>query len=148
MDGCPDIDVLIELSRSGRAPEAALLEHTSACDQCRSDLAMLGEIRTALKPDRAVPEALVARVMAGLPDPPPEPAPAVGRPGSSPWDMGISFALGTATVAAALILGSPEGGAGTMLDLTMFSAAMGLVVSLVEPKVLRVSGALHGAHGA
>ena len=51
-------------------------------------------------------------------------------------------------MAAALILGSPGGTGGTMLDLGLFSTAMGLVVLLVEPKVVRATTTLHGAHAA
>lgn len=136
MHECPDIDVLIELSAGTREADHAVLEHAESCEQCRSDLAVLGEMRAVMDPGRAVPEALVARVMASLPDPPPEPEPASSRPGWPPLlDMGIPFALGTVTVAAALVLGSPAGSAGTFLDLAMFSTAAGLMASLVEPKV-------------
>lgn len=135
MNECPDLDVLIEISAGGREADVALLDHADVCEQCRSDLAVLGEMREVLDPERRVPEALVAKVMASLPDPAPEPEPASSRPGWSPLDMGVSFALGTATVAAALTLGIPEGGAGSMLDLALFSSAMGLIVALVEPHV-------------
>lgn len=134
MNQCPDIDVLIELSAGTREADAAIREHAASCDQCQADLELLGELHSVLT--EKVPEELVAKVMASLPDTPPEPEPASGRPGwSGLLDWAIPFGLGTATVAAALALGSPAESTGTLLDLIMFSTAAGLVTSLIEPKV-------------
>ena len=133
MNACPDIDVLIELSAGTQAADAAVLEHTASCGRCQADLEALAGFKSVL--EEKVPEELVAKVMAGLPDTSPEPEPAMSRPGwSGLLEMGIPFALGTATVAAALALGAP-GESGNILDLALFSTAAGLLTSLVEPKV-------------
>jgi len=123
---CPDIHSLIDsLEQEEANPEMDAHLHT--CPSCRGYLELLREIPEAFNAEVDVPEALVQRVMAGIPEVDVSPA---KRPAAGLQTLGAGV-LGWATAVAAIVAtGSAEdGGPATIL---LVAIIVGLIASLIQ----------------
>jgi anti-sigma factor RsiW len=123
---CPDIHSLIDsLEQEEANPEMEAHLHT--CPSCRGYLELLREIPEAFHAEVDVPEALVQRVMAGIPEVDVSPA---KQPTTGLQTLGAGV-LGWATAVAAIVAtGSAEnGGPATIL---LVSVIVGLIASLIQ----------------
>jgi len=123
---CPDIHSLIDsLVEEKHNPEMEAHLHT--CPSCRGYLELLQEIPAAFHQEVEVPEALIQRVMAGIPvvdvSPAKRPAPGLQTLGSG--------VLGVLTAVAAIFAtGSAQGG--DPATILLFSIIVGLIASLIQ----------------
>ena len=127
---CPDIDRLIEVTRSG-GPGPEIRRHLSLCANCEEILLVLEAIPRAFEPDVEVSEWLVSRTVARLtPEAFSRPSPR-GR-----WSQrlvaGLAAALlGTLTTLVAVVM-SPVGGTPGINRLLVFSLALGVAAGFNE----------------
>ena len=125
---CPDINRLIDLLGDPQS-DVELLAHLEGCPSCQAEYRLIQEIPAAFRPEIEVPEALVQRVMAGIPvSTSPQERPRV--PAIQVLAAGV---LGSLTAAAA-ILATGLGGTGGPLDLLLFSLGVGLVAGVVQSR--------------
>ena len=123
---CPDVNRLIDFL-GGNQPDPELEAHLSVCPSCRTDLRLLREIPAAFRPELAVPEPLIQRVMADLP----LPEAATGAHPASPFQVFGSGLLGTLTAMATIAV-TGSGVPGDPSTMILFSLVVGLVVSLAN----------------
>ncbi len=126
---CPDIHSLIDsLEQEEANPEMDAHLHT--CPSCRGYLELLREIPEAFNAEVDVPEALVQRVMAGIPEVDVSPT---KRPTTGLQTLGAGV-LGWATAVAAIIAtGSGDGG--NPSTILLIAVVVGLIASLIQPRL-------------
>ena len=64
---CPDIDRLIDF-QAGIGQDPELEAHVDTCPDCRTDLRILRGISGAFRQEFEIPERLIQRVLADLPE--------------------------------------------------------------------------------
>ena len=127
---CPDVDELVRLS--GGEAEAALAAHVSGCEGCRARAEVI-EVLLLAGPLEPVPDPLLERVMAGLPD---APAQALAGAALTPGHRAVTFLLATLTTAVAAVL---SGVNGVQLELLLaYATLVGVLAAVAEPHVLRL----------
>jgi hypothetical protein len=124
---CPDPDRLFDLL-GGDAIDREVREHVESCATCGAELLLMSDLGDALRPEVAVPEELIQRVVAGFDvyaEQRVERVPAVHS-----WASGL---LGAVTTLAVL-LGTGAFGNAAPLALAMSALLVGVVSGLAQAR--------------
>lgn len=123
---CPDIDRLIDL-QAAQGPDPEFEAHLENCPACRADLRIIQRISAAFRPEMEIPERMIQRVLAGLPEP--DPLPESQRP---PFAQTLITGLLASLTAMAAVVAAESTGNGNLSVLLSFSLGVGAVSVVLQ----------------
>ena len=66
---CTDFDHLVDYLTSESGPDVGIERHLEICEDCQRAAFLIRELRASLSPEVEVPESLIQRTLAALPEP-------------------------------------------------------------------------------